>query len=104
MRLPDYTTSPLSFQRLCLIVGCQCVEDLLNVSIEHLLQPVEGEPDSVVRHPTLREIIGADPLASLPGPDLTPSLLRNFQSLLLLSLIQHPCPEDLHRLGLILVL
>ena len=57
---------------------CERLAHLGEVAIAHLGQPVGGESDPVVRDAVLREVVGADFLGPLAGPDLSLPFLRDF--------------------------
>ncbi len=51
-------------------MGGEGIDQLLQVSLQDPLQPVEGQTDAVVGHPALREIVGPDTAAAVSGADL----------------------------------
>ena len=61
-------------QALRLIRRNEGVDDLVNVSIHHAVQPVEGQPHPVVGEPSLGKIIGADALVAHAAADLRAAL------------------------------
>src|SRR5262249_38452904 len=64
-------------------MGDERVDDLLQASVQDLLQAVQGEPDAVVGHARLLEVVGPDLLAAVPGPDLALALGGDLALLLL---------------------
>src|SRR4029453_19451721 len=62
---------------LALVPGGERVDDLVEVALDHRGQLVQGEPDAVIRHAPLREVVGADPLAPLAGSDLAAAVRRD---------------------------
>src|SRR6185436_18223578 len=59
-----------ALELLRLVVGDQAGHDLVEVAVEHFLQPVDGEPDAVVAHAGLLEVVGADLLRAVAAADL----------------------------------
>ena len=92
------TWSPRSRKRAPALLRRQRLGDLLQVSAEDRVEPVERELDAAVRDPVLGEVVGADLLrtvaASRPGPP--PRAPAGGAA------PQQPCPQDAH--GLLLVL
>ena len=41
-------------------MGCQCINDLVQISVHDLFQIVDGQADAVVGAAILREVVGAD--------------------------------------------
>ena len=76
-RLRRAVFSPRGFREPgSLIRRREAVDDLIQVPIDDLVDPVQGQVDAVVRDPSLREVVGSDLLAAVSGPDLAPALLR----------------------------
>src|SRR4029079_13237088 len=71
-------------------VGCQRVDDVVEVSGQHLLQSVDREPDAVVRDAVLLVVVGADLLAPTTAADLRATLGRLGGVVLLLGQLQQP--------------
>ena len=65
---------------------------------------MQCQTDPVVRHPSLRKIIGTDALTAVTGTHLAPAIRRNCMFLCLTGLVKHTGPQHLHRLFLILEL
>ena len=59
-----------AFQGLSLIMCDKRVDDGLDIAIQNILQIIQSKTDTVVRDPTLGEIVCADALASVSGTDL----------------------------------
>src|SRR5688572_2447202 len=55
---------------LGLVFLLQRPEELVELSIHDLRQPVEGEIDAMVGHTALGKVIGADPLGAIAAADL----------------------------------
>ena len=53
-----------------LLFGGESGDDLVEVPVQHLIQPLEGQADAVIGYPVLLEVVGADLLRALPGADL----------------------------------
>ena len=61
------------------------IDDLLDVSVHDLIQLVQGQIDSVIRHTSLWEVVGTDLLGTVSGTDLAAAHLRlRIMALLLL--------------------
>ena len=58
----------------------------------------------MIRQAILREVVGPDPLGAISRPDLRPSLRGQFGILFRLTRLQDASRQDLHGLGLVLVL
>ena len=87
-----------------LIGQCERIDDLIQIAVEHLIKLIERQADAVIRHPSLREVIGTNALVAHPRADLTAPLGRAFGALPgALGGIQAR-GEDLHRAILILIL
>src|SRR4051812_24163537 len=56
-------------QPLGLVLGDQRADQLVQLALQYLGQPVERKIDPVVGHPPLREIVGADALRSVARAD-----------------------------------
>ena len=73
----------LPLQPLGLVGHAKGVDQLVQSAVEYLFQPVQGELDSMVRHASLREVVGPDLCASIAGAHLVSSVLRGLLLLLL---------------------
>ena len=66
-----------------------CIDDLLDVSVHDLIQLVQGKIDSVIRHTSLREVVGTDLLGTVTGTDLAATHLSlRIVTLLLLDIVE----------------
>jgi len=66
-----------------------CIDDLLDVSVHDLIQLVQGKIDSVIRHTSLREVVGTDLLGTVTGTDLAAAHLSlRIVALLLLDIVE----------------
>ena len=66
-----------------------CIDDLLDVSVHDLIQFVQGKIDSVIRHTSLREVVGTDLLGTVTGTDLAAAHLSLcIMALLLLNIVE----------------
>ena len=59
-----------AFERLSAIFGGERVGELLEIALEDLVEPMNGQLDPMVGEPVLREVVGADLLGSVTGADL----------------------------------
>ena len=66
-----------------LLLKRELVDEGIDFTVEHGLQIVQRDPNAVVRHPRLWEVIGADLLGALAGSHLGPARLLNLRALLL---------------------
>ena len=57
-------------------MGCQCINDLVQISVHDLIQIVDRQADAVVGAAILREVVGADLLAAVAGAHLPPDAGR----------------------------
>ena len=90
------------FRRL--VGGDARVNNLLDISVHHLVKLIDCQVDAVVCHAPLREIVRPDLLGAVARPNLAPAHLRlRVVALLLLDVIQL-CPQQGKRLCLILQL
>lgn len=65
------------------------INNLLNVTVHNLIKLIKRKIDSVVRHSSLREVVGTDLLRSVTRSDLTSSkVCLSVMSLLKLHVIQ----------------
>src|SRR5258708_7770360 len=87
---------------LCLVLGEQRLRQLGKIAVHDVVDLVEGETDAVVGDPSLRKIISADALGTVPGADQ--GFARGgFLGLLLAKLTVLDARRQ-HREGLLLVL
>src|SRR5438552_71717 len=87
---------------LGLRMGDEGVHDLVEVSVEHVLEAMEAEADAVVGDPRLLEVVRADLLAAVAGAHLALALARDLALLLLQRHLVQARAQDLH--GLLAVL
>src|SRR5699024_10553745 len=59
-----------------LICCDQAVDDLVQVAVQYAVQLVEGQFDTVISNPSLREVISTDLLGTVSCSDLAPSCFR----------------------------
>src|SRR5277367_4167685 len=59
--------SLLGSQPRSLVLGGQLVDELVQIALHHPVDLVQRQIDPMVGHAALREIIGADALAAIPG-------------------------------------
>src|SRR6266536_2129140 len=65
------------------VVGGELVDDPVQaLALEHAGQVADGQPDAVVGHPVLREVVGADALGAVQRADLRAALGRELSLLL----------------------
>src|SRR5262245_21796198 len=74
------------------------VDQLVQVALEDGREAVQREIDPVVGDPTLRKVLGADPLAPLAGPDLAPAIGSDGRGLFVLGALEQTSPEHPHGL------
>src|ERR1700678_3427484 len=84
--------------------GGQRVDDPVELTVDDLIQVVGLVTDAVIGDAVLREIVGADPLGPVHGPDLTAPLRARLRVRVRLGLSQQPRPQHPHRLFLVLQL
>ena len=77
---------------------CQRVGQFIQIAVHDSFQFVQGQIDPVIRNPTLRIIIGTNPLAPVPRSHQTFSRSSFFR--LLLAYLGIPNPRNQHRHGL----
>lgn len=82
----------------------QLVDQLVEIPLHDLVESVQGQVDAVVRDATLREIIGANPLAAIPAANQSPSLRGTGFVRFPLLVFEQPRAKHPHRLRLVLVL
>ena len=70
------------------------IDQFLDVAVHHGVQLVERQIDAVIRHPALREVVGADTLGPVARSPLQLARLRLF-ALLLFALTRQPTGETL---------
>ncbi len=51
-------------------MGCQCINDLVQISVHDLIQIVDRQADAVVGAAILREVVSPDLLAAITGSHL----------------------------------
>ena len=61
-------------QLLGVVVRSDLIDQLAQFAAEHVVEPMGGEVDSMIRDPALREVVGADLFGPLTGADLTSAL------------------------------
>ena len=84
--------------------GDERLDHLVHPAVEEGLDGVQRQPDAVVGHPSLREIVGADALAAVAGADLAASLGGNLALALLPFKVGEAAFHHLERLFLVLAL
>lgn len=90
------------FHFFCL-VGCdQGVYDLVDISVEEVIEFIDSESDTMVGYSSLREVVCPDTFAPVAASDLALSLLSELVVLLLHLHVVKPCSQYLE--GLIFVL
>jgi len=92
-----------ALQRLRLVVGREGVDQDLDVAVEDAFKVIKRQPDPVVGHPPLREVVRPYPLAPVARTHLI-SRLRDSRVLLDRHPVEQPRLQDLHRLRFVLVL
>src|SRR5690606_28551662 len=92
-------------EALGFVLGDERVDHLAEaVAGEHFGQLVQGQPDAVVGHPALREVVGPDALGAVAAADhRLPRRGLGPVGLLALLLVD-PGAQDLHRLVAVAVL
>src|SRR5215510_2176569 len=85
-----------------LLVGHECVADLVQLARQHLVEPVESEADAVVRYAVLLEVVGPHLLGAAPAAHLAPTCRRRRGGLAVLLGLEEPGPQHLQRLGAVL--
>ena len=58
-RCTGFKRNGFLLQLLCLEMGCQTLDEWIEVPVEHGFQLVQGHSNAMIGHPVLREIIGA---------------------------------------------
>ena len=66
------TVTPRGFERPAPFLGAQRLGELVELAVEHRVEPVRGQLDPVVGDAVLREVVGADLLRPLAAADLRP--------------------------------
>ena len=80
------------------------VDERVHAPLEHVRQLVHRQLDAVVGHPVLGEVVRADLLGPLAGPDLRAPVGRLLGGRLLLRLLEEPRAQVPHRLLAVLQL
>src|SRR4051794_37344433 len=88
----------------CPFVGCERVDDVVEIAGQHFLQSIDGEPDAVVGDPVLLVVVGADLLATAATADLRTTLGGLRRVLLVLGQLQQSGAQHLHRTSTVLQL
>ena len=78
------------------------IDELGEVAVEHLDEPVRREVDAVVGDPVLREVVGPDLLGALAGAHLAAAVLRHGVVLLLHLHLVETRAQHLERLRAVL--
>ena len=86
------------------IVVDQCIGDRLQISGDDLIEFVQREIDAMVGDPVLGKVVGANPLAAVPGADQRLSLVGPFLFFFLAFVDRRVAPSVRAGLGQILVL
>jgi len=84
--------------------GGQCVGEVVELTGEHLVERVQGEPDAVVGDPVLLEVVGADLVGATAALHLVAASRRQLRLLALTLRLEHPGAQDPQRLVLVLEL
>src|SRR5437667_5791698 len=103
-RTPPPRPSARRRQRLGLLAHDERVHDRVDVAVEHAVEGVEGQVDTVVGHPALREVVGADLLRAVARADHRLAVGGDLALLLAARALEEPGAQDLERLRLVLVL
>ena len=98
------TSARNALELLGLLGRGQGLDDLVEVTLQHIGQPVEGQADPVVGDPGLGEVVGPDPLAPLAGADLAPAVGGDGRRLLLLRPLEQARAQHPERLRPVLQL
>src|SRR3989440_302734 len=89
-------------QPLGLLGRRQPVDDLVEIALQDRGQAIQRQPDPVVGHAALAEVVGANPLAPLAGADLRLAVGGHGRLLLLLRALQQAGLQHAHRLRTVL--
>src|SRR2546423_7294231 len=87
----------LCLELLPALVGGERIGELVEVSLENLIEAVAGVLDPVVRHPPLREVVGAHLLRALTRADLRPAIRGELLLLLAQRVLIEPRAQHPHR-------
>lgn len=93
-----------AFESLCLKVGVQGIDDIIEGPIENGVQAIQGEVDAMVGNTILGKIIGPNPFAPISRANLTFPVLGDFGFLFHLHLVQESGAEDLQGFSFVLEL
>src|SRR5688572_17041589 len=85
-------------------MGDQRVDDLFHFTLHDAVELVKRQVDPVIGAATLREVVGANALGAVAAADLALAGTRPLGILAAAFLIIEAGPQDLERLGLVLVL
>src|SRR5512147_1613197 len=77
------TASMLSSPHFLLTLSLQSLDEFVEVAFKHLFQLMQGHADTMIGYPILREVVGANLLASLASAHLSLAILCDFRFLLL---------------------
>src|SRR5205085_10745 len=94
------TVQPLRF-----VFCTQSIDKLAEpAAFEHLIELMQGQVDAMIRHPSLREVVGSDPLRAIAGTDHRLAGSGALAGETLPLHLEQSRPQHLQRLGLVLVL
>src|SRR5687768_391199 len=86
------------------ISAAERFDERVDFTTHHLGQLVHCEPDAMVGHSILREIVRADLCRAVAGADLRFPHARPFRFLLRYRGVEQACPQNFHSLELVLKL
>src|SRR5438309_10041549 len=79
------------------IEGGHCVDEIVDLTVEDLLDPMHRRTDAVIGDAVLGEVVGAYLLGTVTRPHLRTTLGRQLRAHLFLGLGLEPRHEDTHR-------
>src|SRR5674476_809880 len=89
------SSSPrLDAELLAPVLGGQGLGELVELALHHLGDAVAGEPDAVVAHAVLREVVGADLLGAVAAADHGAARCAALLVLLRLLELEEARPQD----------
>ena len=77
----------------CLICRDEGIDDIIHIPVQKRIQFIERALDPVIRHTSLREVVGADLLRPVSCTDLTAAQIRLFVMAALHLQIIELCPQ-----------
>ncbi len=81
------------------IVRAQRLDDLFQVTSQHLIKLMYRQSDTMIGHTILREVVGPDLFAPVPGPDLRLPILCDRRLLLFSLSLDNSRAQRPHSLG-----